>query len=260
MKAKKSLGQNFLNNDKIISDIVNLIKPGEEDLIIEIGPGRGALTRYLSKLHCKLVCVEIDKDMKPYLSKYESDKVTIIYEDILKTDFSKMLSKFKFNRLFIIGNLPYYITSPILEYIIQSKISPDEMVFMVQDEVADRFSACPGNRDFGYMTLFLDYYYTVSKEIYVNRNNFSPIPNVDSAVIKMLRKDNVYILDEKKYFDFLKQAFKMKRKTLKNNLSTKIWPIVSSVLQKNRLTDSVRAEEIPQEVFIEIFNKITKED
>lgn len=256
MKAKKSLGQNFLINDTIINQIVSLFCVTKNDLIIEIGPGRGALTRRLVNLDAALLCVEIDKDLKSILSKFESEKCHIIYDDILKVSLSNILQNYKFDNLYIIGNLPYYITSPILEHLIYEKINAKQMVFMVQKEVADRFSAKVGSSEYGYMTLFLDYYYDVTTEIFVPRTDFAPAPKVDSAVIKLKIKKENYKADEKKYFNFLKEAFHLKRKTLKNNLKNYDWETIKNILQKYNLKENVRAEEISQEIFVEIFNKL----
>ena len=256
MKAKKSLGQNFLINDTIINQIVSLFCVTKNDLIIEIGPGRGALTKELVEKEANLICVEIDKDMVPILSKFESSKCKIIYDDILNVNINNILSTYNYEHLYIIGNLPYYITSPILEHIINSNIPVNEMVFMVQKEVADRFSAKPGTKAYGYMTLFLNFYYNVTTELFVPKKDFNPIPKVDSAVIKLVKNEKKYNLDSNRYFAFLKEAFKMKRKTLKNNLSFYNWNFIKEVLDKYNLNDNIRAEEISQEIFIEIFEAI----
>ena len=128
MKAKKYYGQNFLKNEEIIKNITDLVNPGENDLIIEIGPGRGALTKYLTQKACDLVCIEIDTDLKVYLDKYQSKKCKIIYEDILNVDLNEITKVYQ--NVFVVGNLPYYITSPILEYLINSS-KAQKMVFMV---------------------------------------------------------------------------------------------------------------------------------
>ncbi|MBQ6840852.1 MAG: ribosomal RNA small subunit methyltransferase A [Bacilli bacterium] len=258
MKAKKSLGQNFLINDTIINQIVSLFYATKDDLIIEIGPGRGALTKHLVKKDSSLLCIEIDTDMVPILNKYQNDKCHILYQDILQVDLKQIIKDYQYKNLFIIGNLPYYITSPILEHLIESNINAQEMVFMVQKEVADRLSAKPGSKDYGYMTLYLDYYYEVSSEIFVPRDCFNPAPKVDSAVIKLVKKDIKYNLNEKKYFNFLKEAFKLKRKTLHNNLRGYNWDKVKEVLEKYNMPETIRAEEINQEVFIEIYTKLSK--
>ena len=259
MKAKKSLGQNFIKNDTIINQIVSLFCVSEKDLILEIGPGRGALTQKLVNLPAQVVCIEIDTDMKSILSKYETEKCHIIYDDILNVNIKEMLANYKYDNLFIIGNLPYYITSPILEHLIMSDVNAEQMVFMVQKEVAERYSAQPGTKDFGYMSLFLDFYYQVSSEIFVSRVDFNPVPKVDSMVIKLTKKNSRSSVNEKDYFKFLKDAFKMKRKTLKNNISSYDWNKIKIVLERHGLNDSVRAEAISQEIFIEIFKKISKD-
>lgn len=256
MKAKKSLGQNFLKNDTIINEIVSLFNVTENDLILEIGPGRGALTKKLIDLPSNLICIEIDKDMHMFLDQYESNKCHIIYEDILNIDLNKLLASYEFNNLYIVGNLPYYITSPIITKIIDSKINALEMAFMVQNEVADRFCSLPKHREYGYITLFINYHYNVSKEIFVSKENFNPIPKVDSAVIKLVKRNNNYTIDDEKYFQFLKDAFKFKRKTLKNNLQGYDFNRVLPILEENGLSVNARPEEISEEVFIKIFNSL----
>ena len=240
MKAKKYYGQNFLKNEEIIKNITDLVNPGENDLIIEIGPGRGALTKYLTQKACDLVCIEIDTDLKVYLDKYQSKKckITKVYQNV-----------------FVVGNLPYYITSPILEYLINS-IKAQKMVFMVQKEVADRYSAKVNTKDYGYFTLFLNFYYEVNNEIFVGKNNFDPIPKVDSEVISLYLKEEVPNINVEKYFSFLKECFSHKRKTLKNNIISYDYEKIMNVLNKYGLTDSVRAEQISEDIFIEIFKSL----
>ncbi|MBE6148754.1 MAG: ribosomal RNA small subunit methyltransferase A [Firmicutes bacterium] len=256
MKAKKSLGQNFLINDTIINQIVSLFCVSKNDLIVEIGPGRGALTQKLVNSGADLLCIEIDKDMQPILSKYENDKCHIIYEDILQVDIKNVIKQYNYENLYIIGNLPYYITSPILEYLIKSNINANKMVFMVQKEVADRFSAKVCSKSYGYMTLFLDFYYQVTSEIFVPRSDFNPTPKVDSAVIKLVKKQKNYNVDPNRYFAFLKEAFRLKRKTLKNNLAAYNWDVIKIILNDNGLKENVRAEELSQDIFIKIFNAL----
>ena len=253
MKAKKYYGQNFLKNEEIIKNITDLVNPNENDLIIEIGPGRGALTKYLIKKNCDLICIEIDTDLKIYLDKYQSKKCKIIYEDILNVDFKEITKNYQ--NIYVVGNLPYYITSPILEYLINS-IKAQKMVFMVQKEVADRYSAKVNTKDYGYFTLFLSFYYEVNKEIYVGKNNFDPIPKVDSEVISLSLKDKVSDINPEKYFAFLKECFSHKRKTLKNNIVSYDFEKIMNVLNKYGLNESVRAEQIREDIFIEIFKSL----
>lgn len=253
MKAKKYYGQNFLKNEEIIRNITDLVNPNENDLIIEIGPGRGALTKYLIKKNCDLVCIEIDTDLKVYLDKYQSKKCKIIYEDILNVDLNEITKVYQ--NVFVVGNLPYYITSPILEYLINS-IKAQKMVFMVQKEVADRYSAKVNTKDYGYFTLFLNFYYEVNNEIFVGKNNFDPIPKVDSEVISLSLKDKVPNINVGKYFSFLKECFSHKRKTLKNNIVSYDFEKIINVLNKYGLTESARAEQISEDIFIEIFKSL----
>lgn len=253
MKAKKYYGQNFLKNEEIIKNITDLVNPGENDLIIEIGPGRGALTKYLTQKACDLVCIEIDTDLKVYLDKYQSKKCKIIYEDILNVDLNEITKVYQ--NVFVVGNLPYYITSPILEYLINS-IKAQKMVFMVQKEVADRYSAKVNTKDYGYFTIFLNFYYEVNKEIFVDKNNFDPIPKVDSEVISLSLKDKVPNINVGKYFSFLKECFSHKRKTLKNNIVSYDFEKIINVLNKYGLTESARAEQISEDIFIEIFKSL----
>jgi len=257
MKAKKALGQNFLKNDTIIHKIVSLLCAKENDLIIEIGPGRGALTKELSNLPCKKICIEIDEDMHPYLDQLESDKLKVIYADILNTNLKDIIKEGKYNNLFIIGNLPYYITTPIIEKLIKESISAQKMVFMVQKEVGERLSSKPGHSNYGYMTLFTNYYYDVSYEFTVSKGEFVPIPKVDSAIISLNKKNKISNVNEEEFFMFLKKCFRFKRKTLKNNLKGYNQELISRILRENGYLETARPEEINEEVFIKLFEALT---
>ena len=258
MKAKKSLGQNFLVSDIIINKIVSLLDINENDLIIEIGPGKGALTEKLVKLPSKLVCIEIDYDMHKYLDRYTSCKCDIYYQDILKTDINQLLSTYQYENLFIIGNLPYYITTPIIEKLLLQDINAKKLIFMVQKEVANRFTALNNSKDFGYMTLFIDYFYDAKHEFMVNRINFNPVPKVDSAVITLDNYKKRNLIDESEYFQFVKKCFSQKRKTLKNNLDNVEYLKIVNILNKYGFDNNVRAEQLNQDIFIEMFNEIYK--
>lgn len=250
MQAKKSLGQNFLINDTIIQKIVSLFVCDENDLIMEIGPGKGALTKYLAKLPGKVVCIEIDKDMERYLNYPD---VEVIYDDILNIDLAKLVQNYNYRNLYIIGNLPYYITSPIIEKILKAGLNASKMVFMVQKEVAQRFSSRPGHREYGYMTIFINHYCEVKKEFLVPKNNFKPVPKVDSAIISLTLKNHPNLPEE--FWQFLKECFSHKRKTLKNNLAKYDKTVVDEVLHSHNLDLAVRAEELDEEIFIELYEK-----
>ena len=157
MKAKKSLGQNFLIDEKIITNISNCIDASPNDLIIEIGPGMGALTKKIQEKEVPITCYEIDTDLKPYLNSIVNSKTKIIYKDILKSNIKQDIADIKYQNLYIVGNLPYYITTPIIKYLINQELDIKEMLFMVQDEVAERFSAKPNSKEYSSITLYLQY-------------------------------------------------------------------------------------------------------
>lgn len=254
MKAKKSLGQNFLIDRNIISKIGESIDANSNDLIIEIGPGMGALTHELQKKNANLICYEIDKDMIPYLNKLLNEKTKIIYEDIMRANIEEDIKNINYINLYIVGNLPYYITTPIIKYLISKSLNVKEMVFMVQEEVANRFTAEPKSKDYGSITLYLKYFYDVKKLFKVSKKCFNPIPKVESAIISFQKRENKPDVIEDKYFKLIEDSFKMKRKTLRNNLSNYDYEKIKTVLDKYNLPDSVRAEEIEEKVFIDIAN------
>ncbi len=256
MKAKKSLGQNFLIDEKIITNINNCIDASANDLIIEIGPGMGALTKKIQEKEVPIICYEIDKDLKPYLNSIVNSKTKIIYKDILKSNIKQDIEDIKYQNLYIVGNLPYYITTPIIKYLINQELDIKEMLFMVQDEVAERFSAKPNSKEYSSITLYLQYYYHINKLFKVSKYSFKPVPKVESAIIKFNKRQTLPNVNKVQYFNLINAAFKMKRKTLKNNLKDYDFAKVLRVLEKHNLNEFVRAEEISEEIFIEIANNL----
>lgn len=256
MKAKKSLGQNFLKDENIIQIIADEISAFSNDLILEIGPGRGALTKSLVAKNTNYLAFELDKDLKIFLNSLENEKVKIIYEDILKVDINKYLNDFNYSNLFIVGNLPYYITTPIIEKIIASNLTFEKLVIMVQKEVANRFMAQVGTKDYGYFTLALKYYFDIKPVCEVKKTAFYPVPKVDSTVLRLIPRKNKLNLDTTKYREFLKICFHQKRKTLRNNLKEYDWSKINTILIKHKLLESVRAEELSEEILVEIFQAI----
>lgn len=247
-KHKKSLGQNFLTNEKILNNIVNSLSINPRDLIIEIGPGQGALTKRLVKLEAKVIAFEIDERLKEYLDKIDGN-IDIIYKDILEVEINDYIQEYA--NVYVVANLPYYITTPIINKFLRiTKVK--EMIIMVQDEVANRINAGVGTREYGYFTVMVQSYFTVKKLFFVSRTSFNPIPKVDSAVIKLTRNKSYLDVDEKSYDELVKNAFKMKRKNLKNNLYMYDLEKIAGVLKKYNLDLSNRAEEVPIEVFKEI--------
>lgn len=258
MKAKKNLGQNFLIDKEIIQKISDNVNAHENDLIIEIGPGMGALTKYLKLKNTNLICYEIDTDLKPYLNSLEDNKTHIIYQDILKSNIKEDISNITYNNLYIVGNLPYYITTPIIKYLVELDLNIKEMLFMVQEEVADRFSSQPKSSNYGSITLYLQYYYHINKLFKVSKKCFNPVPKVESAIIKMTKREDKVIVDKDVYFKLINDAFKMKRKNLKNNLANYDYTIIRDILISHGYNDNVRAEELSEDIFVEIANNIKK--
>ena len=256
IKPKKSLGQNFLQDENVLQLIANSISTNNNDLIIEIGPGKGALTKYLINKNSYLICYEIDTRLTSILNNFLNSKTKIIYEDFLKANILEDIKDINYENLYIIANIPYYITTPIIKHIIDlPKLR--SMTLLVQKEVAKRFSAKPNTKDDGSLTVYLNYYFDIKYLSDVKNTCFNPIPKVDSAIIKFDRKSNNYNLkNEDIFFKLITDSFKMKRKTLKNNLVNYNWSNIKNILIKNNLNENVRAEQIPLEVFIEIANNL----
>ena len=255
---KKSLGQNFLIDKNIIDKIINSIDLKEESLIIEIGPGSGALTKELVKLNANVVSFEIDTRLKDELDKLsnENDNLDIIYEDFLKIDLKEFLKTREYKNLYFVANLPYYITTTIINKITEES-KPEEMILMVQKEVAERFNAHPNTRDYGSISVFLQYNYDISKVVLVPKTCFYPVPKVDSMVIKFKSNNSkIKALNEEKFYKLIKDSFQFKRKNLRNNLKGYNQEKISEVLNKYNKDLTSRAEELTVEEFIDISNNI----
>ena len=258
-KHKHSLGQNFLKDTMVLTKIIDSVDVKEDDLIIEVGPGHGALTKYLKLFHANLRCYEVDERVKPYLEKFLDDKTKIVFNDFLKVNLEDDIKDIDYKDLYVIANLPYYITTPIIEKMIESPLNVKAMVLMVQNEVADRLSAKCGSKDYGAISVYLNYYYKVEKLFFVSRKAFDPVPGVDSAVIKLEKKDKeLELIDKDKFFKLVRDSFMMKRKNLRNNLRNYDLEKVNSVLSSYGLDVSARAEQVPLECFVDIANEISK--
>ena len=256
---KHSLGQNFLKDKNVLAKIIDSCDVHEDDLVIEIGPGQGALTKFLKLYKCQLLCFEVDNRVEKYLNNYLDDKTKVIYQDFMDVDIKSEISDIKYNKLYIISNLPYYITTAIIEKIINSGLEVEAMVLMVQNEVADRLSSSVGGRDYGAITVKLNYYYDVQKLFFVSRKSFDPVPNVDSAVIKLeKKKEFVSVVNEKFFFQLIRDAFAMKRKNIRNNLKKYNLEVVSKILDSYGLDLTCRAENIPVLCFIDLANELSK--
>ena len=253
MKAKKKYGQNFLINPVIIAQILDSIPAKKDDLIIEIGPGMGALTKCLKETNSTVLAYEIDNDMHKYLDCLEDSKLRIVYKDILSANISEDIKDINYHNLYIVGNLPYYITTPIIEHIVKQDLDYSSLTIMVQKEVAERFMAKPKQKEYGYFTLFLKYYFDVEKICDVSKTSFNPPPKVESAVIKLIPRKDKPTLNIDCYFTFLKKVFSQKRKTLKNNLGCDFQKVIN-IMQKYNLSEMVRAEELDEGILIEMIN------
>lgn len=260
--ANKSLGQNFLVDESVIKNAVQEAKIGKEDLVIEIGPGLGTFTNELLTKAAKVVCIEIDKKMIQVLQDRFKffDNIEIINEDILKVDINKIIEENQDLNVKIMGNLPYYITTPIIMKLLESKLKIESITVMVQKEVADRLCAKTGTRDAGAITYTVEYYANSKQLLTVPNTSFIPMPNVESEVISLdiRKKTNDNVKDEGKLFKVIKYAFMQRRKTLINALqNTEICESkekIKDILNRLNINEKVRGEALTLDEFIEISN------
>ncbi|AMG18978.1 16S rRNA (adenine1518-N6/adenine1519-N6)-dimethyltransferase [Staphylococcus saprophyticus] len=220
---KKSLGQNFLIDVNIIHNIIDASDIDEQTGIIEVGPGMGSLTEQLAKSAKKVMAFEIDQRLIPVLKDTMGpyDNVTVINEDILKADIAHYITEHLTDceKIMVVANLPYYITTPILLNLMQQKLPIDGYVVMMQKEVGERLNAQVGTKAYGSLSIVAQYYTETSKVLTVPKSVFLPPPNVDSIVVKLMKRPTpiVDIDDENKFFKMTKAAFSQRRKTINNN-------------------------------------------
>lgn len=255
---KKKFGQNFLNDENILNKIVKESEIPEDTLVIEIGPGAGALTNKIKDVASNVLAYEIDLDLQNILiDKFKDTNVKFIWEDFLNRDIKNDIKEYKNSHTFVVANIPYYITTPIVEKIINSGIDVEKIVIMVQKEVGDRFSAKPGNKEYGSISVFLNYYFNIKELFIVSKNCFIPKPNVDSVIISLeKRKDKPEVKDEKKLFKLIKDSFRFKRKNLRNNLKEYDLIKIEEILKKHNKDLTSRAETLDLNIFIDIANNI----
>ncbi len=258
---KKRLGQNFIIDNNIINNIVEKSAIDKETLVLEIGVGAGALTKKIAKVAKYVIGYEIDKSLKNHLDYASIDNIDIIYEDFLKRDLYSDICKHKYRKLVIIGNLPYYITTAIINKIIDANIIVDSIVIMIQKEVGERIVAKPGIKEYNSLSIFIDYHYEVKKLFVISNNVFIPKPKVDSMVIMLNRRisKRVMLTNENLFFQLVKDAFKQKRKNIRNNLKNYNLIIVADVLKKNGMDLTIRAENISIDIFADISNEVDKD-
>ena len=270
IKANKSLGQNFLINDEVIENIIKSSNLSKEDMVIEIGPGLGTLTKRLLEEAGKVLCVELDKKMINILQDRfsENDKFEVINEDILKVDLNQIIKENKkdnnIKNVKIVANLPYYITTPIIMKLLEEKLEIESITVMIQKEVADRLIEVPGGKNTGAITYTVYYYCESEKIMEVPNSSFIPEPEVTSEVIKMnLRKTPAVELENPKImFMIIKSAFMQRRKTLLNALTnSKVFinkEEGTQILNKLNLDINIRAESLSIQDFANIAKLISK--
>ncbi len=261
----KEFGQNFLTNRIIPEDIADNCADTADRMILEIGPGIGCLTQELAMRYKKVVAVEIDKGLIPVLNRTleEFDNITVINADILKVDIKALIDEYSEGMpVSVCANLPYYITTPILMYLLESGVKFSTITVMVQNEVAARLSAKAGSSDYGAITAILGYYGSVRKLFKVSPGCFIPAPKVDSAVVRIDIYDKCpyEIKDERLFRNCIKAAFEMRRKTLENALTAKLGGFtkeqVASAISDCGFDAKIRGERLSTEDFTRLSNRL----
>ena len=259
VKFKKSLGQNFLKNLDVVKRIVDVSGVDDNSLVIEVGPGGGIMTKELASVAKNVVAYEIDTDLNDEITRRLAgfNNVDVIFQDFLKSDIASDISDYSYDKLLFVSNVPYYITTPIIMKLIDSNLHFENIVIMVQKEVGDRFCTAPGSKEYGSITVLLNYYFDVKKEFFVSKGNFIPSPNVDSVVVSFHEKKDKPEVDNLDFFKtIVRDSFQFKRKTLRNNLKKYDLVKIEKVLKKYDLDLSVRAETLSLEIFVEIANSL----
>lgn len=266
-RLTKSLGQNFLVDNNILDKIIDAAEISEEDVVFEVGTGVGTLTYELAQRAKKVVAIEIDKNLIPILEETltDFDNLAIVNQDILKTDIEELVRIHAGGGpIKVVANLPYYITTAIIMKFLESNIKIDSFVLMVQKEVADRITARPSTKDYGSLTVAMQYYAKSEQVCKVPKNAFFPAPNVDSTVIKLssIEEKPVVISDEKLFFKVVRGSFSKRRKTLLNSLSTYEdfnKEVISSALEAAEIDGKRRGETLTIEEFAKLTNSVASE-
>ena len=268
IKANKSLGQNFLISEEVVEKIVESSKVSKEDLVIEIGPGLGTLTKYLLERAGKVLCIELDTKMIDILEDRFKlyDNFEVQNQDVLKVDLKELIKKEKENinikNVKIVANLPYYITTPIIMKLLEEELDLESITVMIQKEVADRLIAIPGEKETGAITYSVNYYSIGEDILEVPNYSFTPEPEVTSKVIKLTirNKPPVEVKDKEFMFKIIKNAFMQRRKTLLNSLNNS--KVIRSkeegikILNELNIDENIRAEKLTLQNFADIANKI----
>ena len=265
---QKKFGQNFLIDTHVLDKIIRAADIGKEDMVLEIGPGIGTMTQYLAEAAGKVIAVEIDKNLIPILSDTLSgdENVQIINEDVLKLDIQRLVEEENAGRpIKVVANLPYYITTPIIMGLFESHVPLYSVTVMVQKEVADRMQTGPGNKDYGALSLAVQYYAEPYIVANVPPNCFIPRPNVGSAVIRLTRHKEmpVQVADPKLMFRLIRASFNQRRKTLQNGLNNA--PDVSftkeqivAAIESLGVPATIRGEALDLQQFAQLANYFTE--
>ena len=266
---QKKFGQNFLIDTHVLDKIIQSANITEDDMVLEIGPGIGTMTQYLAQAAGKVIAVEIDKNLIPILEDTLSgyDNVRVINEDVLKLDLKKLADEENNGKpVKVVANLPYYITTPIIMGLFENEVPVESITVMVQKEVADRMQTGPGNKDYGALSLAVQYYADPYIVANVPPNCFMPRPKVGSAVIRLTRHQNppVTAKDEKLMFRLIRASFNQRRKTLANGLKNSgelnlSKEVITAAIEKLGKGSSVRGEALDLEEFARLTNIIKEE-
>lgn len=270
IKANKRFGQNFLIDDNILENIVEVSNISKSDLVVEIGPGLGNLTEYIIDKAGYMLLVEIDNKMIQILNERfkEKDNYSLLNDDVLKINLDKKVEEIekklniKFNKIKVVANLPYYITTPILFKLLQDESRIDSITVMVQKEVAERMVAHSKTKDYGILTLMVKYLSDANIEFIVPKESFIPAPNVTSAIISLRKNKKFNVKDEKLFFDLIHKSFAKRRKTMINSLYLSNFnglekEKVNEIFSKLGMDKNVRAEELEIEDYINIADTIS---
>lgn len=261
IKADKSLGQNFLIDDEAVTGIIEAASISKDDLVIEIGPGLGTLTKELLARAGKVICIELDKRMieilKDRFAMYENFK--IINDDVLKVNLHELIEKEKLVNTKIVANLPYYITTPIIMKLLEERLDIETITVMIQKEVADRLVTKPGTGDTGAITYAINYYTNPKRVLEVQNTSFIPAPKVNSSVIQLevLHEPKVKVENEAKLFDVIKTAFMQKRKTLVNALTNSGKYGSKEQIEKALIELNIDLRIRPEKLTLEEFTKLS---
>ena len=261
---QKKFGQNFLIDGRVLEKIMDAAEIGPEDCVLEIGPGIGTMTQYLAEAAGEVFAVEIDKNLLPILGETlaEYDNVTVVNEDILKVDIMALTGG---RPVKVVANLPYYITTPIIMGLFENHIPATSITVMVQKEVAERMQAGPGGKDYGALSLAVQYYAEPYIVANVPPNCFMPRPNVGSAVIRLTRhaEPKIIVQDEKFMFRLIRASFNQRRKTLQNGINNSAELSISKdsvveALREMGLSESIRGEALTLEQFAKLSDLLSE--